>query len=96
MSATREELEQFKNTLREHAKVNNLEVILEGLKTFYEKFKHIVTEEDANEIKLIVEGMSILKEDLSPPTPYEYLLFLIVLVFVIAVFGEIPLVDFIC
>lgn len=90
MTATRQELEQFKESLREHAKANNLEVILEGLKNFYEKFKHIVTEEDANEIKTIVEGISAKKDDFSPPTLYEYFLFFFVLFFLIGVFGELP------
>lgn len=95
MTVTREELEQFKESLREHAKVKNLEIVLERLKMFYEKFKHIVTEEDANDIKKIVEGMKVMKNESSSPTPYEYLLFLFVLVFVIGVFGELLSIDLI-
>lgn len=96
MTATRAELEQFKESLRAHAKANNLEVILESLKMFYERFKHILTEEDANDIKKIVEEMSVMKKGISQPTTHEYLLFFIVMIFVIWVFGEMPSEEFIC
>lgn len=96
MTATRAELEQFKESLRAHVEANNLEVIFESLKIFYERFKHIVTEKDASDIKKIVEEISVRKEGISQPTTHEYLLFFIVMIFVIWIFGEMPSAEFIC
>lgn len=82
---TRDDLELFKEHLRDSIKAKNMANVIERLTIFHDRFKEILTDADVNEIKNLVIQM---KRSDTEPTYHEFLLFLFVIALVIGIFGE--------
>lgn len=82
----REELEAFKDRLIGASKSNDIQSVLESLKIFQERFEELLTEKDVDDIKKMITEI---KRSHTPiPTNHEFLLFLILSIFMIGLFGE--------